>query len=243
MNASRLIHSTFMAALATGVLTAPLTAVAAEGPEFPSESLAQLDGTVNNRTTRSSDYLGSPLSLQQAADDFAVPAGESWWLVSEVKYVGQSCISAADGDVPIVAFLNTDTVTGKPNVVVQSSIAEFMGDPVFTCSSSAGNSEFTLSIANQRAFLKPGQTYWLSIYGRVTTISQSRVLWWATRSTQTGSPAHYYTGTVDGCRNEWAPRRDCDGQSNQDADLAWAITYTQWTPSDFLSIPMISQRR
>ncbi len=226
--------------LAAALTVLPLAGVSAQDiPDQPLATYSQLSGTNNNRVTTSNEFVISPLSIKQAADDVDVPAGASWWRVSSFTFVGRQCLDGSLGD-KILFSVMENSPSNRPGSVISQGEATFSGAAISDCNTS--NSEFTLDLSANPRMLRPGQRYWLSVLGQ-TASGSSRFVYWATRSTQTGFPAQYFTKVLEGCDNFWGPRIDCDGLNNNDADMAWAVEYELWTPTDFISIPMISNRR
>jgi hypothetical protein len=208
-------------------------------PDLPHETVSQLDGTSNNRVTTSSEFAVSPLSIKQAADDVVVPAGDSWWRLTSFTFVGRQCLEGSMGDKIFFIVLNNDA-NNRPGNEIARGEATFSGAAPSDCSNT--NSEFALELGVNVYLLRPGQRYWLSVLGQ-TASGSTRFVYWATRSTQTGLPAQYFTKFLEGCNNFWGPRTVCDGLNNDDADMAWSVSYELWTPTDYLNIPMVSKTR
>lgn len=240
MTAFRRALIALAAALALAALVSGPAGVSAQDvPDLPQDTYSQLSGTNNNRVTTSNEFAVAPLAIKQAADDIQVPAGASWWRVTSFTFVGRQCMDGSLGD-KILFIVLDNAANNRPGTVLSQGEATFAGPAPSDCNTA--NAEFTLDLTANPRVLRAGQRYWLSVLGQVASGS-SRFVYWATRSTQTGFPAQYFTKVLEGCADFWGPRIDCDGQNNNDADMAWAITYELWTPTDFINIPMIANRR
>ena len=160
----------------------------------------------------------SPANFDRTADDFSVPAGNTW-KIEQIDVTG-----AFNPDPPgaVVNVYLYEDAAGKPG-------AEIFSQRDITAT---GGPNYTVPVTNVPA-LTAG-TYWVTVQHQVG----SGAYWtWGTHPTQTGSLAHFISATPlpPPCDTVfvWQPRRACwtgPGPAASDPDQAFRLSGTDLTP-------------
>jgi hypothetical protein len=153
----------------------------------------QMD-SASGQASVSDDYSNANSLDEQIADDFTVPAGESWE-ISQVDVLG----SAPSGNPP-------STV----NVFIYSNAGGLPGAQSFSQTGIAATGGPNYSIPLTAApVLVPG-TYWISVQ-QAEAVESTAVWYWNDRDAQSGNPAAYRNtggGRVPSCL-DWGIKYVC----------------------------------
>jgi photosystem II stability/assembly factor-like uncharacterized protein len=137
-------------------------------------SLVAQTGPING--TRPSQLFPDFGALAQSADDFTIPAGQSW-SIEEVAVSGSYRIATSVNDVRVVIYQNDG---GKPGAEVYSSGALVPANPA--------SPNFTVKLPE--ALTLPEGTYWLSVYPNLA-FGAGFQWYWANQTAISGAPAHF----------------------------------------------------
>ena len=146
----------------------------------------------------STNRLGNPSFTTRAADDFVVPAGQTWTItgVDFRGFVGFPC-------------------TGTFSVVFYANAGSLPGATVASRTNTATGTNPDLSVALSPAVVLAAGAYWVSVQCNTTGASW----YWSIRSVQSGSPAAWQEagGYGTGCTAPaWYVRMTCAGQTDPD---------------------------
>ncbi|MCB8946333.1 MAG: hypothetical protein H6658_21525 [Ardenticatenaceae bacterium] len=150
-----------------------------------------------------------------AADDFVVPAEQSWQ-ISQIFVPGSYTPGAGpapDFDVTVYA-----DASGMPDAVVASESG--------VAASSDVNGDITLALASP--IVLPTGSYWLSVNANMAFTGPPEQWFWTARTVQTGSPYHWMeTGvfsTTASCIGSWQPGAAvCGVGGGVDPDLVFDL--------------------
>lgn len=209
-----------------GALGGPLAA-RAEEPEPPLTTYdANWTGGTAGLALASASIPGSSI---EAADDFILPAGPTYGLITNINVTGEysTGFSTFLSSVSVRVYNNASNL---PGTLVYSQTVSVTGG------SSSGS--FQLALPNAAA-VRTNQTYWVSVYAKFTGFNN---WFWTTRSPQTGNPATR-RDDIQGsnCLNVWAIRATCDPNIQYGPDLYFQLIYTPFTPTEFIYLPTISR--
>jgi hypothetical protein len=140
----------------------------------------------------------------QGADDFVVPAGETW-NITEVDFYGDYSAGALGSD-SFHVFIYQDAA-GLPGSVVYTALNQSY--------STSNNIDFVVTLSTP-AVLTEG-TYWVSVQSRMDYNGNDQ-WFWKDRSVQNNNPAAWQNpgdGFGTGC-TDWNVRTNCLGSSGPD---------------------------
>jgi hypothetical protein len=183
------VSAAFLAAATTLFITAPATA----------QSAVLYDQTDSPATSASvsDDYTDRNDLDEQIADDFTVPAGESWQ-ISQIDVTG--------------AFSTDGTLPPTVNVFLYANSGTLPGTQLFSQSGPAtGGPNYSIPVSGAPALI-PG-TYWVSVQQAGAADNSLDIWYWGNRSTQSGNPAAYRNpggGRVASC-TDWGVKVTCLG--------------------------------
>jgi Ca2+-binding RTX toxin-like protein len=171
---------------------------------------SQLDNASTTSITSQNFEAANDAFDNQAADDFVVPAGQSWDVTS-LEIPGQ--------------YFNGTGPAGSVNVSLWTNATSLPGTQVFALdnaviTSGASSGNFSVRV-NPPATLTPGR-YWLSVQANMDFATGGQ--WgWIERNVQTGRASAWRNpanGFGTGCTG-WTKRTDCNVGTQP--DLAFAI--------------------
>lgn len=237
MTVSSLLRSLALAGLALGLVAAPLN-VRARTTSATYVNPASLPGP--EFSINSSLALWSPSVEYQAADDFRVPLGNTWWFVNQVHVKGK--YSIATSLVHAVVEFYYDDGTNLPGSLHSRQVI-----PAANLVDASG--VLTIPIATM-AFA-PGKRYWVSVQPLIPNVTNSVWFWQVGTPTNPGPAGNgyasvHYNSTVGGACMRWTSRASGGGQNCGDPpawgityiELAFELNYTEFTPSHFIYLPV-----
>jgi hypothetical protein len=145
----------------------------------------------------SADYADNDFD-SQAADDFTVPAGQSWSVTSVFAHGGNASSHPAPFIVPGANVLIYQDGGTEPGALITSYISV----PPTT-------SPDDLTIPLSPTLVLGAGTYWISVQANFNTLGISDAWGWAVRQNTTGDVGVWRAGPALGSGNEnWTPLQD-----------------------------------
>ncbi len=238
MTHKKLLRIVFMASLAWGLLHAPPAARAV--PQATHTNPVSLPGV--QFSINSSLAQWDVNTQYQAADDFRVPQGGTWWLVNQVSADGHYSIANAPA-VQVAVEFYYDSGTNLPGglhsrqVIPASGLTDLAG-------------KLTIPLATL-AFA-PGQRYWVSVQPLMPNVQSSVWFWQVGTGTMpgingNGYPSVHYNSTTQATCPKWTSRGGGGGQACGDppewgtgyTELGFALAYNEFTPTEFIYLPVV----
>lgn len=161
----------------------------------------------------------------EMADDFILPAGDTYGLVSNVNVEGNLPGGNIISSVIVRFYQNSGSLPGS--LIYNATIVSNFPD---------GNLQLVLPT---RAAIRTGQTYWVSVQAQIPNTIHN--WYWETRNPQVGNPAAIRKSDDTACLNTWVPRESCESNAQMGPDLTFQLVYTPFTPTEFIHLPIISR--